>query len=252
MITKTELLDLARFSHFKPHQQEKHYIQTIVLNSLYSTITDELVFKGGTCLLFFYGLNRFSEDLDFTMTKEFNIKKLISNLKKDLENLGISSRISKLGEDKSAMSFRIGAEGPLFTKEIERCFVKIEISKREKVYLPKISELKTNYNSILGFNLNIMSEKEILAEKVRALLTRNRVRDLFDLYFLLKKRIKADRDLINKKLEYYKKTFDNREFRDSIKKKRDIWISELRPFVIGEIPDFDEVSKLVLKTLKGI
>src|SRR3989344_5567373 len=127
MITKQELLDLARFSHFKPYQQEKHYIQSIILNSIYSTVTNELIFKGGTCLLFFYGLNRFSEDLDFTMTKDFELKKVISNIKRDLESLGISHKISKMQENDISFSLKIGVEGPLFSKEIERCFVSIDI-----------------------------------------------------------------------------------------------------------------------------
>jgi predicted nucleotidyltransferase component of viral defense system len=44
-------------------QQEKHYLQSLIL-----TIVSDypLVFKGGTYLWLFHGLNRFSEDLDFT------------------------------------------------------------------------------------------------------------------------------------------------------------------------------------------
>ena len=211
MITKKELLDLSRFSHFKPHQQEKHYIQSIILNSIYSTITDELIFKGGTCLLFFYGLNRFSEDLDFTMIKDFELKKVISNIKRDLESLGISHKISEIQENNLSLSLKIGVEGPLFNKEIERCFVGIDISKREKVENFKILELKTNYREIMGFSVNVMSEKEILAEKIRTLLTRNQARDLFDVYFLLNNGVKLDMNLINKKLEYYKRNFNKKE-----------------------------------------
>jgi len=251
MITKQELLDLTRISHFKPHQQEKHYIQTIILNSIYSTLTDELVFKGGTCLLLFYGLNRFSEDLDFTMTKEFDSKKLIHNIGKDLENMGINYKISDLDESSISLSFKVGVEGPLFNKEIERCFVKIEISKREKVENLKTLELKNNYREIIGFSMNVMSEKEILSEKVRALLTRNQARDLFDIYFLLNKNIEFDTDLINKKLSYYNKTFDRKEFIKAVKSKDSIWVSELNPFVLGKIPKFKDVEKYVLGKVKS-
>jgi len=250
MITKQELMDLARFHHFKPHQQEKHYIQTIILNSIYSTITDELVFKGGTCLLFFHGWNRFSEDLDFTMVKEFDTQKIISNIKKDLENFGITCSISKSQENKTSLSFKIAAEGPLFTKEIERCFVKIEISKREEVYHSEIKEFKTNYKDILGFTLNIMSEKEILAEKVRALITRNQARDLFDLFYLFGKDVEIDLDLINKKLAYCNKSFNKEEFKKAVQEKESIWLSELNPFILGKIPDFKSVKKFVLEKMK--
>lgn len=252
MITRQELMDLARLSHFKPYQQEKHYIQTIILNSIYSAITDELVFKGGTCLLFFYGLNRFSEDLDFTMVKELDSKKLISIIKKDLENLGINHKISDLKETPLSLSFKIGAEGPLFNKEIERCFVRIDISKREEVENVKTIELKTNYKEIIGFSMNVMSEKEILSEKVRALLTRNQARDLFDFYFLLAKNTEWDIDLINKKLEYYKRVFDKKELINAVTNKKPIWIPELNPFILGEIPKYNEVEKYVLDKIQKI
>jgi len=56
-------------------------------------------------------------------------------LKEDLEVYGIDSEIRILKNDGISSSFRIGAKGPLYTKEIERCFVRIEISKRESVKL---------------------------------------------------------------------------------------------------------------------
>ncbi len=248
MMNKDELKDVARFSHFKPYQQEKHYIQTIVLNSIYSTINDELVFKGGTCLLFFYGLNRFSEDLDFTMIKELDINKVALNIKKDLDNLGISSKISSISQDDKSITFKIGAEGPLFNKEIERCFVSVDISKRENVENFLFLEHKSIYREILGFNVSVMAEKEILAEKIRALLTRNQARDLFDIYFLLKKSVKPEINLINKKLEYYKKKFVLREFKEAVKDKKEIWDSELNALIIGNLPNFKEVSDFVIKT----
>jgi len=252
MITKEELIELTRISHLKPYQQEKHYIQTIILNSIYSTIGNSLVFKGGTCLSFFYGLNRFSEDLDFTEIGEFDVEKVIFNLKKDLENLGINFKMGKIEEFENSVSFKVGVEGPLFSKEIERCFVSVEISKREVVFSYGAKELKTNYRDFLGFNVIVMEEREILAEKVRALITRNKARDLYDLHFLLKKDVEIDIDLINEKLKYYNKSFSFSEFKKSLDKKERIWKNELNPFIFGEIPDFSGVKRDVLKLLEGL
>lgn len=250
MITQKELLDLTRITHFKPHQQEKHYLQTLVLNSIYSTITNELIFKGGTCLLFFYGLNRFSEDLDFTLTRGIDINKLVLNIKKDLETVGIPNKISKIEENNTSISFKIGAEGPLYNKEIERCFIKIDISKREKVSKFDIMEIKTNYKEILGFSVPVMSKEEILSEKVRAIMTRNQARDLYDLNFFLKENIKPSFELINEKLSYYNKEFDKTEFKKAVLEKEKIWISELNPFILGKVPEFQEVKNFVLEVLK--
>ena len=68
MILKEDLIRLAKLNRLKAFQQEKHYIQTLVLRSIYAA-TNDLTFKGGTSLWFFYGLNRFSEDLDFIMIR---------------------------------------------------------------------------------------------------------------------------------------------------------------------------------------
>jgi len=267
MITKEEIKESARFYHMKPYQQEKHYIQTIVLNSIYSSVSNELVFKGGTCMLFFYGLNRFSEDLDFTMAKGIDTKKIVSAVKRDLENLGINCRISKIEEDETSVYFKIGAEGPLYTQEIERCFVSVEISKREIAKNFRILELRSPYKEVIGFSVCVMDEKEILAEKIRALVTRNQARDLFDAYFLLKKGVKPEIELINKKLGYYNKkfdtkkiftssdfrgaqkplVFDKKEIARSIRNKKELWFSELKPLIIGTLPPYEQVKKEVEK-----
>ena len=40
----------------------------LLLREIYSVFTSDLIFKGGTALKYFFNLNRFSEDLDFTFT----------------------------------------------------------------------------------------------------------------------------------------------------------------------------------------
>jgi predicted nucleotidyltransferase component of viral defense system len=247
MITKEELKDIARFTGLKPHQQEKHYLQTITLNSIYSTFTDELVFKGGTALFFFYNLPRFSEDLDFTARQQIDKNKLIANIGRDLERMGIKNNIKDVKENQSSISFKIAAEGPLFTREIEKTHIKIEISKREQVENFTIKELRSIYPDVPSFSVCILAREEILAEKVRAIITRTQARDLFDLHFLLNQKVKVDFDLINRKLAYYKKRFDKDEFRKKIEGLEDVWIAELTPFVIGNIPTFAKVKKEVLK-----
>ena len=94
-----DLLRIARLNSLRAFQQEKHYIQTIALRSIYAS-TNDLAFKGGTCLWFFHGLNRFSEDLDFTLVaKELELKDLPVEVKKDLEVYGIDSEIRILKDD---------------------------------------------------------------------------------------------------------------------------------------------------------
>lgn len=249
MILKEDLIRLAKLNGLKVFQQEKHYIQTLVLRSIYAT-TNELAFKGGTSLWFFHGLNRFSEDLDFTFMLRKGKRKRLRNLpmavKKDLEVYGIDSEIQILNDGEISFSFRVGAKGPLFTKEIERSFVRVEISKREEVKKkPDVIELDANYTDILPFFVVMMNTEEIMAEKVRAILTRNRARDIYDLWFLLRKGIRFDLSLANEKLRYYDKVFEKDVCIERIKGKEDYWQSELKPLVIGTLPRFEEVYKAV-------
>ncbi len=249
MISKEDLIRIAKLNGLRAFQQEKHYIQTMVLQSIYAT-TNDLVFKGGTSLWFFHGLNRFSEDLDFTFIpkkrkgNEKELKNLPVAIKKDLEIYGIDSEIRILNDGKISFSFRVGAKGPLFTKEIERSFVRVEISKREEVKKkPDVIELDANYTDILPFFVVVMNTEEIMAEKVRAILTRNRARDIYDLWFLLRKGTRFDLNLANEKLRYYEMVFEKAAFMERISGKEDYWESELKPLVIGTLPRFERVYK---------
>jgi len=251
MILKEDLIRLAKLNGLKAFQQEKHYIQTLVLRSICAT-TNELAFKDGTSLWFFHGLNRFSEDLDFTFMlrkgkrKRKGLRNLPMAVKKDLEVYGIDSEIRILNDGEISFSFRVGAKGTLFTKEIERSFVRVEISKREEVKKkPDVIELDANYTDILPFFVVVLNTEEIMAEKVRAILTRNRARDIYDLWFLLRKGIRFDLSLANEKLRYYDKVFEKDVFIERIKGKEDYWQSELKPLVIGTLPRFEEVYKAV-------
>lgn len=252
MIPKEDLIRIAKLNRLKTFQQEKHYIQTMVLRSIYAT-TNDLTFKGGTSLWFFHGLNRFSEDLDFTVRKRNGLKNLPVAIEKDLEVYGIDSEIRILNDDKISFSFRIGAEGPLFRKEIERSFVRIEISKREEVKKkPDVLELDANYTDVLPFFVLVMNKEEILAEKVRAILTRNRARDIYDLWFLLRKGTQFDLNLVNEKLRYYERVFERDGFMERIRGKEEYWESELKPLVIGKLPRFEVVYKVVEEVLRDL
>ena len=65
MIDEQTLIELS--GRFRDSRQlERDYLLTLLLDEICSVFSNELVFKGGTALKYFYGLNRFSEDLDFS------------------------------------------------------------------------------------------------------------------------------------------------------------------------------------------
>lgn len=245
MIKKEELLRISKIAGMKPHQQEKHYIQTVVLRSIYSEFNP--AFKGGTALMFVHGLNRFSDDLDFTDPKIPGVKTVLKTVNDDLEYLGIRARTRVLSDKGIGLSFKISAEGPLYTNEIERCHVAVEISKREDIRMEsKTVFIDPNYPDVLPFAVRIMDIKEIMAEKIRAAITRNRARDVYDLWFLVNRGISTEICLVNEKMKYYRRIFKLEEFKQGLEKKRGIWKSELSPVIFGPLPNFDDVEKQLI------
>ena len=65
MIDESLLLEQSnKFQDIR--QLEKDYLLTLFLYEIYNEFNNDLIFKGGTSLKYFYNLNRFSEDLDFS------------------------------------------------------------------------------------------------------------------------------------------------------------------------------------------
>jgi predicted nucleotidyltransferase component of viral defense system len=77
MISRNELEEYAQIKKLNLGQAEKDYFQQIFLSILYGRFGKELIFKGGTALNKAYGLDCFSEDLDFTLSKEEKIREIL-------------------------------------------------------------------------------------------------------------------------------------------------------------------------------
>ncbi len=72
MIQKREILEAAQQTSLTPHVVEKDYVLGWVLAGIYwhEELAKNWIFKGGTCLKkCFFETYRFSEDLDFTLSK---------------------------------------------------------------------------------------------------------------------------------------------------------------------------------------
>ncbi|MCX6803875.1 MAG: nucleotidyl transferase AbiEii/AbiGii toxin family protein [Candidatus Diapherotrites archaeon] len=244
MLTESEIKNLAKINGYKPRQQEKHYLQSI---SLCALSEEPLVFKGGTYLWFFNGLPRFSEDLDFTAKEKINTK-LTEKTSNFLEQYGIENEIKIVKDEDLGLSFRISAKGPLHKTERDLCYLYIEISKRENVI-----EKPQNYlieNNLYGLPTRIISGMnltEVAAEKVRAIMTRNKARDAYDLWFLIKRGAAPKKELIMEKLAFYKETFSKKAFYEKLSEKEKIFMAELKQLVFNELPKFEELKKEIKK-----
>lgn len=245
MLTKNELLEYRIWPN--RYQLEKDYLQYIVLAEIFKRSKGKLVFKGGTALQKCYGLDRFSEDLDFTADSMDEIKGVEEALQAITRLYGASFKKS---ENEVSVSFNLKIEGPLFEKPQSMQTIIIEISKREKVLRkPLLIRLIPKYRDLEAQLVVVMDKDEILAEKARALLTRRRARDLYDTYFLLNKGAKIDFELINKKLEYYSKKFDLSVLISRINDLKSEWNKELG-ILMEYPPDFQEMAEFVLRSFR--
>ncbi len=242
MIDKKTLISFAKLNGMRPWQQEKHYIQSVILVAMSE---EQVVFKGGTYLWFFHGLNRFSEDLDFTSEKV--PKDMDKKISKSLLMMGIENKTKIMTDDERSFSFRISANGPLNTVDIDRCHVYVEISKREKVLQPTIS----SKIDIPAYNLPIkvikgMSLEEVTTEKIRAIITRDKARDMYDLAFIIQnKNVKFNEEMTNEKLKYYGIKFSKIDFEKKLNGKKEIWKQELSQLIFDELQDADEIIKMI-------
>ncbi len=232
-------MKISKIKGLRPWQQERHYLQAITL----SLLSDyNLVFKGGTYLWFFHGLQRFSEDLDFTSSGRLtsNVAQKVSD---GVSIYGMENEVKIMADSQNSFLFRIIANGPLNSGIKDRCVVYVEISKREKAMEDPIP-LKLDFpeytlpiKRILGMDLN-----EVGSEKIRAILTRTKNRDIFDLYFLISnKGISFKRELVNEKLKYYKEKFSKDVFMREVKSRSQRFKKDMRNLVFVEIPEYEDI-----------
>lgn len=230
MITKDQINFFSR--KFKTNESTvfREYLQILFLNKLYKREESKgIFFKGGTAIHLLLGAPRFSEDLDFTVAmneKEFVIfiNTVFIEIAKE-EEITFKERKSIAGK-RYLLTAKAGVL-PYAT------FINLDFSFREKVLQPTKSTLDSSYPIIFTSFIFHLSAEEICAEKIRALLTRQKGRDLFDLWFLISKGISINNKFVQEKLLYYK-IGDNqlKKLLEKIQKfPEKEFILDIRPFV---------------------
>ena len=165
-----------------------------ILKSIYTDtkIATKLGFKGGTASFLFYGLNRFSVDLDFDLL-DLNEKKLVyETLEKILKKHGL---IKEQRLKRYTIFF-------LLTYNDKAPNIKIEINLRQF----GSQYLKKNY---LGIPIKVMEKNDVFANKLVAMYERegNANRDIFDIHYFLKKQWSINLDIIKIRTGLNKKDF---------------------------------------------
>jgi hypothetical protein len=230
MLTTNQIKEFSRLLKINESVVIREYIQTLFLKELYDEKYSQYIFfKGGTAIRLILEGTRFSEDLDFTVMgykEEFStfILKFFKKLEK-LYGFSFKKRKTITGD-----KYLLTADLNIINYKI---FINLDFSFREKVINPSQSIVNTNYPVIFTAYVNHLSAEEILAEKIRATLTRDKGRDIYDLWFLLSKNIFIDEKLVEEKLKYYNiKTFMPDQLIAKINKfSKEKFVLDLKPFV---------------------
>jgi len=202
MISKEEVKELSKRFHIDEVTVLREYLEVLFLSSIYSfKESSNLFFKGGTSIRLLLGSFRFSEDLDFTSLLENN--KLIHLLEKSVYKMKETVRdinLKDINKKKGSFITYLNYKDPQLKYPLN---IHMEFSIREKPLTKRETILETLYPIVPYPIIVHLDWKEILAEKVRALMKRSKGRDLFDVWYLLTKGIKIDIEMVNKKMEYY-------------------------------------------------
>lgn len=237
MIAREELNEVKEKKKTNLYYEEKEYLQYIFLNAI-SKYPENFVFKGGTCLRICYGLERASEDIDFNTnlnTKE--IREIVRKCVKDFELLNINYKITAEKEFEGNLRIETRFEGPLFSgKQASTNTLKIDFNKQKVKH--KIAKVIAKiFSDVPLFTLIIMGEKEILAEKIRALVNRGLPRDMYDIWMLINKGVEIDKKLIIEKLKEEKSNLSKVQYPSKEEYERDL------KYLVTLLPPYKQVRK---------
>jgi predicted nucleotidyltransferase component of viral defense system len=226
-------------------QLELDYYQHLVLarlNEAFNTI----YFKGGTCLQKCYGIKRFSEDLDFNY---FDLQpgKIITLIENILEE-----KINDHHETRFGISFKIRFKGILYNgSNLSLCKMGFDLRENDIYNEPLKKIIRPVYHDLPNYFILALDTEEILAEKIRAIITRYKARDVYDLNELFMNNVKIDFDLVNKKLKTYNKIFNRDEFEIKLEEKRKIYVEEIQRLT-KVFDDFENCKENILMNIDSV
>jgi predicted nucleotidyltransferase component of viral defense system len=200
MIERTRLRDLHG-EELPLHALEQDYVQALFLQELYRE-TDGLVFKGGTFLKHAHGLDRFSEDLDFTQVPESEGIDALESAAAALERYALPAELDDVERRADAILARLRYEGPLYDgTDRSRGTIELDVSTRDDIVRETDwIRLFFPYPETRAVTARCLSIEEAFAEKLRALGTRSLGRDLYDSWFLLQQNVSIDRECFERKM----------------------------------------------------
>ena len=197
MITHEEISKHANTCRVRPQQIEKDYIISWILSCISNNplLSKNLIFKGGTCLKKIHIEDyRYSEDMDFTLRNDaiadadiydafnqvFGLIAAEANIK-----LSIPEASWDVHQATGSIKFYIDYVGPLGGKGDH---IKVGITRGEAIEFDCVAGKVFNAYSDLKekdeYTIQSYDLKEVLIEKMVALMGRTVPRDLYDFIYL--------------------------------------------------------------------
>lgn len=250
MLTKIEIQKLAINRKIDEYSLLREYFQILLLKEFYALSGSEnTFFKGGTAIKLIFGSFRFSEDLDFTTdTTKVAIYKILENSLKEITRFTNSHGTIKEQETVgNNFTFKVTLSGLPIPSPI---FIKTDFSARESILEPETSVLTTALPISPLPIIRHLSRKEILAEKIRAIMHRVRGRDVFDLWYLLSIGENLDWNFVNKKAAYYHETIT----KDQVTSRLDIFTERQLHLDLNKFlpQDYRKVNLDLINKIKGL
>jgi len=286
---KTQFTDIinmtANRAGFRASLIEKDYYLTFILSKL-NELSDDLIFKGGTCLnKIYYSYYRLSEDLDFSMrfpeytTTRGNRRKSIQPIKDKIEEFakGLGFRIEdveKAGRNESKQYVYYLAYKSVLQPSEQ--LIKFEIGLRfnpicaveKKTVQHKFLHPFTKEPLFDGGKVNCLSLKEIVSEKLRAAALREVIapRDFYDLDFILRHDFNlADKEVVKlfkKKIEEDGGDLDLKKYHVNLSRSN-VEINDMRSRIEKELFDvltaderenfnLDKALERINKAMEGV
>jgi predicted nucleotidyltransferase component of viral defense system len=232
MLTLSQIQRLAQRHGIGAQAQERDYVQGLLLFQFYSR-SQQLVFKGGTALRIVYNGNRFSEDLDFNAGAPLEtVKGLWQGAVNGLLNFGMEAEARNEWQSDEGYSFDVSYRGPLYDgRDRTKGKVRVDINLRPEEVETRRELVSPEYDDLRPFVVNVISPSHLLAEKVRALFTRGKPRDAYDIWLLSARGIELNRALLEQKFTPLEIPLTRERLQTSLEKAQADWERDLRPLL---------------------
>jgi predicted nucleotidyltransferase component of viral defense system len=203
MITKEEIEAKAAEFEIHPANVERDYVFGWVLTGIYtaSTLRDVLVLKGGNCFRkAYFPTTRFSNDLDFSTQSAVDPSLLLTELnrvcdfvqeqtgvvfEKDKNRAGLKQEID---DKKRVYEARLYFKDFYGNPDTITISIRMDITEFDRIYLP----IQTRHiihpysdSAVCSADLRCIKLEEMLATKLKCLLQRRHLADLYDYVFAI-------------------------------------------------------------------